>query len=137
MTARQFRPFLYVILLLFAVFYLTPVYVLLVTSLKSFAEVGLDRMWNLPSGLSLASFGKAWFGSPSEGAPGLSRNFMNSVYLAIPGTILSAILGSINGYILSKWKFRGADVLFPLLLFGMFIPYQSVLIPLVQTVRAL
>jgi glucose/mannose transport system permease protein len=66
---------------------------------------------------------------------GLSSNFINSLKLAIPATIISAMLGSINGYVFSKWKFRGSDVLFTLILFGMFIPYQSVLIPLVQTLQ--
>src|SRR5205807_9729609 len=61
----------------------------------------------------------------------------NSLFLAIPATLISAMLGSINGYVLAKWKFRGANVLFPLLLFGMFIPYQSVLIPLGQTLQVL
>jgi glucose/mannose transport system permease protein len=62
---------------------------------------------------------------------------MNSVYLALPATILSSGLGSLNGYVLAKWKFKGSDILFPLLLFGMFIPYQSILIPLVQVLQKL
>jgi glucose/mannose transport system permease protein len=107
------------------------VYVLLITSLKSFAEVNLYRMWDLPSGFYLHSFSRAWIGDELAGVGGLSGNFMNSVKLTVPATILSAVLGSINGYVLAKWKFRGSNVLFPLLLFGMFIPYQSILIPLV------
>lgn len=128
---------IYAILTLAAVSYLLPVYVLFITGMKSFQEVSLARMWDLPSGLHLESFIKAWFGKPSEGIRGLSENFMNSVYLAIPATILSAMLGSLNGYVLAKWKFRGSDVLFPLMLFGMFIPYQSILIPLVQVLQTL
>jgi glucose/mannose transport system permease protein len=58
---------------------------------------------------------------------------MNSLQMVIPATIISSFIGSINGYILSKWKFRGATVLFTLILFGMFIPYQGILIPLVQS----
>jgi glucose/mannose transport system permease protein len=126
---------LYTVLIAFAIFYLMPVYVLIVTGLKSFAEVSLYRMWYPPSGLHFDSYIKAWFGSEAEGFRGLNVNFMNSVYLTIPATIISAMWGSINGYILTKWKFRGSDVLFPLLLFGMFIPYQSILIPLVQTLQ--
>jgi glucose/mannose transport system permease protein len=125
------RVLINVILAVFAVFYLMPVYVLLITSLKSFAEVNLYRMWDLPSGFYLHSFSRAWIGDELAGAGGLSGNFMNSVKLTVPATILSAVLGSINGYVLAKWKFRGSNVLFPLLLFGMFIPYQSILIPLV------
>jgi glucose/mannose transport system permease protein len=92
-------------------------------------------MWDWPSGLHFDSYLKAWLGKESEGIRGLSYNFMNSVYLAIPATLGSALLGSLNGYVLAKWKFRGSDVLFPLMLFGMFIPYQSILIPLVQTLQ--
>ena len=126
------RVLLYLTLIAFAIAYLIPVYLLIVTSMKSFADVSLNTMWSPPAGLHFDSFTKAWFGSKQEGFQGLSGNFLNSIYLAIPATILSALLGSINGYILSKWKFRGADLIFTLLLFGMFIPYQSILIPLVQ-----
>ena len=132
---RWQRVLLYAVLIAFALLYLMPVYVLLVTSLKSFAEVSLYQMWNLPKSLHFDSFVKAWAGSKAEGFRGLDVNFMNSVYLTIPATIISAMWGSINGYILAKWKFRGSNVLFPLLLFGMFIPYQSILIPLVQTLQ--
>ena len=132
---RWQRVVLYAVLVAFAIFYLMPVYVLVATGLKSFVEVNLYRMWDLPKGLHFDSYIKAWFGSEAEGFRGLNVNFMNSVYLTIPATILSAMWGSINVYILAKWKFRGSDVLFPLLLFGMFIPYQSILIPLVQTLQ--
>ncbi len=128
-VARLSRWVLYGILLLMAAFYLTPVYVLLVTGLKGFTEVSLDRMWALPEGFNLGSFIDA-YGK-------LAPNFGNSLRLAIPSTIISALIGSINGYILAKWKFRGADVIFPLMLFGMFIPYQAILIPLVQLTSSL
>ena len=123
---------MYAVLGAFALFYLLPIYVLLITGMKSFAEVNLYRMWDLPTRFSLDSFVKAWSGSESQGFRGLSNNFWNSVKLTIPATLLSATLGSMNGYVLSKWRFRGADALFTLLLFGMFIPYQSILIPLVR-----
>ena len=129
------RVLIYAALILAAAFYLLPVYVLVVTGMKSFQEVSLARMWDLPSGLHFDSFAKAWFGKSSEGIRGLSGNFMNSVYLAVPATLLSAALGSMNGYVLAKWKFKGSNVLFPLMLFGMFIPYQSILIPLVQVLQ--
>lgn len=116
-------------------FYLLPFYVLIVTSMKSFAEVSLARMWTLPSGLYFSSFVQAWQGNPAHGQRGLDANFLNSVKLAVPATLLSAWLGSMNGYVLAKWRFRGADIVFPAILFGMFIPYQSILIPLVQTLQ--
>jgi len=134
-SIRWQRVLLYAVLIAFALLYLMPVYILIVTGLKSFAEVSLYRMWTLPTGLHLDSYAKAWFGSKAEGFRGLNVNFMNSIYLTLPATILSAMWGSINGYILAKWKFRGSEVIFPLLLFGMFIPYQSILIPLVQTLQ--
>lgn len=136
-TTKRLRPLLYVILSLAAVMYLVPVYVLLVTGLKSFTEVNLQTMWHLPSSFSLQSFVRAWVGDPLNGVLGLSGNFVNSLTLVIPATLISALLGSMNGYILSKWKFRGADTLFTLFLFGMFIPYQSILIPLVQTLQSM
>jgi glucose/mannose transport system permease protein len=134
---RLSRAAIYVVLVIFALFYLMPVYVLLVTGLKSFTEVTLDRMWALPEAFSLDSFVDAWLGNPTTAIPGIAKNFWNTILLTVPATIISAILGSVNGYVLSKWKFRGADVLFPVILFGMFIPYQAVLIPLVQTMQAL
>ena len=126
----------YIFLGVAALFFLLPVYVLVVTSLKSYAEINLSTMWNLPAGFSLESFREAWFGNAAKGTQGLANNFWNSVKLVIPGTLISTALGSINGYILSKWKFKGSEVLFPLILFGMFIPYQSVLIPLVSIMQA-
>jgi len=134
---RWGRIIIYLILVVAAMYYLLPIYLLFTTGMKSFKEVSLARMWDLPSGFHFDSYLKAWFGSEAEGIRGLSNNFMNSVYLAVPATLGSAILGSMNGYVLSKWKFRGADILFPLMLFGMFIPYQSILIPLVQTLQRL
>jgi glucose/mannose transport system permease protein len=140
---RWTRLLLYAILIFFAVLYLLPVYVLLVTGLKSFEEVSLSTMWNLPSSFSLDSFIKAWTGgeaaqgySDLASFGGLGKNFINSLYLTIPATLISAMVGSINGYLLTKWKFRGSDILFIFLLFGMFIPYQSILIPLMQALSA-
>jgi glucose/mannose transport system permease protein len=124
----------YALLVLASAVYLTPVLVQLITGLKSFQEVSLSRMWKLPTSLSFASFIKAWSGA-YLGLGGLSQNFMNSVYLTVPATLISAFLGSMNGYVLAKWKFRGANIVFPMLLFGMFIPYQSILIPLVRVLQ--
>jgi glucose/mannose transport system permease protein len=119
----------YAVLILFAVFYLLPVYVLLVTGLKPLPEVNLATMWALPSGITLDGFAAAW--------DKLAPNVLNSVVLVLPATVLSVAWGSLNGYILARWRFRGSEVLFTLLLLGMFIPYQSVLIPLVQVLQGL
>jgi glucose/mannose transport system permease protein len=129
---------IYALLILFGVLFLIPVYVLLVSSLKTFSEVqDLSRLWSPPAGLNLESFRAAWSGIPEKGLRGLSQNLLNSIYLTVPATILSSVLGSLNGYVLSKWKFRGATLVFYLMLFGMFIPYQSVLIPLTQTLATI
>lgn len=127
---RWSRLFLYTLMIVFALFYLLPVYLLLITSFKSFEDVSLSRMWEFPLAFSLESFDRAWNGG--QGVIGLRNSFMNSVKLTVPATIISCLLGSLNGYVLSKWRFPGSNVLFTAILFGMFIPYQSVLIPLVQ-----
>ncbi|MGB7537138.1 MAG: carbohydrate ABC transporter permease [Anaerolineales bacterium] len=134
-TRMASRIAIYGVLIVAAAFFLLPVYVLVVTSLKSYVEVNLATMWNLPRSLSLDSFRAAWQGSAETSTTGLSGNFWNSVKLVIPATVFSTFIGSINGYILTKWKFRGSNALLPFLLFGMFIPYQSVLIPLVSLLQ--
>jgi glucose/mannose transport system permease protein len=126
---RGGRIVLYVVLAVFAVAFLVPVYVALVTSLKGTQEVATGGIWDFPINPTFDNFSSAF--------ETLSRGFGNSVLLTIPGVIISALLGSMNGYVLSKWKFRGSDLLFTVMLFGMFIPYQSILIPLVQFLQAI
>ena len=128
-TQAQKRLWLYVPLSLAAVFYLLPLYVMLSTGFKSFAEVDLQTMWNLPKGIHFENFSAAF--------ENLAPHLWNSVRMVVPAAFISSFLGSINGFILAKWKFRGADIIFPLILFGMFIPYQSILIPLVQFMRTI
>ncbi|MEW5817627.1 MAG: carbohydrate ABC transporter permease [Spirochaetota bacterium] len=131
----KWKLLVYVFLIIMAVFYVMPVYVLLSTGLKDFSEVKLKNMWSPPERINIDSFKLAWQGNKEEGYRGLKDNFLNSIYLVIPATVLSSFLGSMNGYVFSKWKFKGANVIFPLILFGMFIPYQSILIPLVLVLR--
>jgi len=115
----------YLALLAMAVFYLLPVYLMVLTGLKSFSEVSLRTMWNLPAG-------GIHFDNFIAGYKQLAPNLGNSISMVIPEAILSSLLGSFNGYLLSKWKFRYSNLIFSLILFGMFIPYQSILIPLVK-----
>lgn len=117
------RIILYAMLILFSLFFLLPVFVMLVTSFKSLAEVQVTSMWALPREFTLSAYAIA--------GERLGRGVFNSLLLTIPATLISSVIGSINGYCLSKWKFRGSNLLFTLVLFGMFIPYQSVLIPLI------
>ena len=105
LAPRRSVSVVYVLLCLACILYLLPVYVLLITGLKSFQEVSLATMWKLPTRFSLESFIRAWSGA-YLGLSGLSVNFLNSVYITVPGTLISAFLGSMNGYVLSKWRFR-------------------------------
>ncbi len=114
----------YLALFLLACFFLMPVYALIITALKSPAEVSVVRMWEWPKTFSLENFSLVW--------PKLQEGFVNSIILAVPASIISSILGAANGFVLSKWRFPGADFAFPLILFGMFIPYQAIIIPMFQ-----
>ncbi len=115
----------YILLIALALFYLLPVYLLLLTGFKPINQVDLKTMWALPvGGLHIENF--------IAGYQQLAPNLKNSLLMVIPEAILSALLGSLNGYLLSKWKFPGSNVVFAFILFGMFIPYQSILIPLVK-----
>jgi glucose/mannose transport system permease protein len=122
------RILIYSVLVIVAVAFLIPVYMVLVTSFKTPDQVDISTMWVPSTAPSLASF--------NDAIAELAPNFGNSLLLVVPATALSAILGSLNGYVLSKWQFRGANFLFALMLFGMFIPYQAILIPLVQFLRS-
>jgi glucose/mannose transport system permease protein len=112
------------VLLGFVVLFLIPIYVLLVTSFKPLSEADPSRAWSLPAVWTGEGWRSAW--------TALSPALWNSVKLAVPGALISSVLGSMNGFVLSKWRFPGADVVYMAFLFGMFIPYQAVMIPLVQ-----
>lgn len=129
MTRKRSRYLLYIPLVLMAIFYLIPVYVMLVTGFKGFEEVNLKTMWDLPTSIRFDNFIEAY----NKLAPYL----WNSINMVLPAAVISSILGSLNGYVLAKWKFKGADIIFPLILFGMFIPYQSILIPLVEFMKTI
>jgi len=120
----------WIVMFLMAIVFLMPVYVMVANGLKDAQSVSLQRMWIPPAQLSTDNgFTGAW--------QRLQPNLMNSLLMVIPATILSSFIGAINGYLFAKWKFRGSDVIFTLLLFGFFIPYQSILLPLVRTLQIL
>lgn len=129
MSPAAGRVLIHSLLVLLVLAYLVPVYMTVITSLKTPAEINLATAWQPPESLHWGSYATAW----TEFAPKLR----NSLVLALSATALSTALGSLNGYVLSKWKFRGADTLFAFILFGMFIPYQSVLIPVFQFLRSI
>jgi glucose/mannose transport system permease protein len=118
------RGVIYALLIAATLFYLMPVYVMVVNGLKDKSYMTLPDMWKLPLYLNGGGFPLAW--------ETISPNLWASLRMVIPATIGSSLLGAVNGYLLSKWKFRGSDVIFTVILFGMFIPYQAILIPLIQ-----
>jgi glucose/mannose transport system permease protein len=120
---------LYGVLGLLALSYLLPAYLTIITALKLPGDISLPQSWQLPPTLNYGSF--------SEAFELLRPNIVNSVILTVSATALSTLLGSLNGYVFSKWKFPGSELVFTLFLFGMFIPYQVILIPLFQTLRAM
>jgi glucose/mannose transport system permease protein len=127
------RALLYVTLLVGAVFFLAPLYVMLVTSLKDAEEIRQNSLVSLPDALNFEAWRLAW-DSACTGAQcsGLEPFFWNSVWMAVPAVLISTTWGALNGYVLSLWKFRGSETLFALLLFGVFMPFQVVLLPMSQ-----
>jgi glucose/mannose transport system permease protein len=127
MARIKSKYLLYIPLTALSIFFLLPVYVMLITGFKGFDEISLKTMWDLPRGLHFDNYVVAF--------NHLSPYFWNSLNMVFPAALISSILGSLNGYVLSKWKFPGSNIIFPLILFGLFIPYQSILIPLVEFMR--
>ena len=124
---------LYGILILFALFYLMPLFVRLTTSLKSLEEIRSGSLLSLPREITFAPWAEAWStacaGTQCEG---LRPFFWNSVLMAVPAVMISTIIGALNGYVFAQWKFRGANLFFAAILFGCFIPFQVVLLPMAQ-----
>lgn len=129
---------LYTLLILFALYYLMPLFVMVVTSLKSLDEIRTGSLLSLPREIDFSSWAKAWSGACTGiQCDGLRPFFWNSVLLSIPAVVISTLLGAINGYVLAQWRFKGSNILFALMLFGCFIPFQVVLLPMAITLGAL
>ncbi len=135
---RFWRVALYATLIVFAVFYLLPLFVMLVTSFKSLDEIRLGNMLALPVQWTIEPWLKAW-GTACVGltCEGIHGYFWNSIKMVVPAVTISTILGALNGYVLTKWRFRGHKWIFALMLFGCFIPFQIVLIPMSQVLGKL
>lgn len=127
------RGLLYAGLLLAALVFLAPLYVMLVTSLKDAEDIRNNSLVSWPQVLRFEAWVLAW-DSACTGAQctGLKPYFWNSVFMAVPAVLLSTAWGALNGYVLSLWKFKGSDTLFAMLLFGVFMPFQVVLLPMSQ-----
>lgn len=127
------RALIYGSLGLGALLFLAPLYVMVITSLKDAEQIRAGNLLAWPTSLNWESWTLAW-STACTGAQcsGLQPYFWNSVLMAVPAVLLSTAWGAINGYVLSLWKFKGSDTLFALLLFGVFMPFQVVLLPMSQ-----
>lgn len=130
--------FLYGTLIMVSMYYLLPLYVMVVTSLKGMPEIRMGNVFGPPMEVTFEPWVKAWAEACTGiNCDGLSRGFGNSVRILIPSLILSISIASINGYALSNWKFKGSEVFFTILIIGAFIPYQTMLYPIVILLREL
>lgn len=124
------RAIIYTVLILFAVYYLLPLYVMLVNSLKPLDEIRQGNMLALPQQWTIAPWLSAWSTAQIGVQPtGLKPYFINSILMVVPAVAISTVLGALNGYVLTKWRFRGDNIVFGLMLLACFIPFQIVLIP--------
>lgn len=129
---------LYGTLIFVAIYYLVPLYVMIVTSLKGMPEIRLGNIFSPPIEVTFEPWVKAWSQACTGlNCDGLSRGFWNSVKITIPSVFVSIVIASINGYALANWRFKGANLFFTILIFGAFIPYQIMIYPLVILLRDL
>lgn len=132
-TGRITRTFIYVVLIFFACFYLLPFFIMLVNSVKPLPEITGGNMMALPVEPTIAPWLSAWSTAQiGVEATGLKPYFLNSILMVVPAVAISTMLGALNGYVLTKWRFRGDTILFGLMLFSCFIPFQIVLIPMAR-----
>ena len=127
------RIFLYLILTIFVIYYLLPLFVMITTSLKSLEEIRTGSLISLPRNITFEAWGTAW-STACTGikCEGLKPFFWNSIFIAIPAVIISTLIGAINGYVIAQWSFKGANIIFALMLFGCFIPFQVILLPMAR-----
>lgn len=119
-----------------ALYYLLPLYVMIVTSLKGMPEIRMGNIFSPPMEITFEPWVKAWATACTGlNCEGLSRGFWNSVRITVPSVIISILIASVNGYALANWRFRGADIFFTILIVGAFIPYQVMIYPIVIILR--
>ena len=128
---------IYAFLVTAALFFLAPLYIMLVTSFKSMDEIRLGALFGLPLAPTLAPWRAAWSEvCTGVSCEGVSAGFWNSIAIVVPSTVLPILLGALNGYALSFWRPRGANLLFGVLMLGAFIPVQVMIYPLVKALAA-
>ena len=127
------RILLYFFLSVFVLYYLLPLFVMITTSLKSLEELRTGSLVALPRNITFEAWGTAW-SSACTGiqCEGLKPYFWNSIFIAIPAVFISTLIGALNGYVVAQWRFKGANMIFALMLFGCFIPFQVVLLPMAR-----
>ena len=127
------RWLLYLLLCTFALYYMMPLFVMITTSLKNLEEIRTGSLMSLPREITMVAWSTAW-SSACTGiqCEGLKPYFWNSVLLAVPAVLISTIIGAINGYVVAQWRFKLSNILFALMLFGCFIPFQVVLLPMAR-----
>jgi|TARA_B100000768_G_scaffold182005_1_gene208327 glucose/mannose transport system permease protein len=127
---------LYGTLIMVAMYYLLPLYVMVVTSLKGMPEIRMGNVFGPPIEITFEPWVKAWSTACTGiNCDGLSRGFGNSVRILIPSVVLSIAISSVNGYALANWRFKGSEVFFTILIIGAFIPYQVMIYPIVILLR--
>ena len=127
------RCLLFLLLGLFAIYYLMPLFVMITTSLKSLEEIRTGSLIDLPREITFSAWKTAWSGACTGiQCEGLQPYFWNSVLLAVPAVIISTLIGALNGYVLAQWYFKHANLIFAMMLFGCFIPFQVVLLPMAR-----
>lgn len=127
------RIVLYALLVMFALYYVAPLYVMLSTSFKTLDEIRSGNLLSWPQAFNIDSWSKAWSSAcTGVSCEGLQPFFMNSLKMAIPAVLISTFLGAFNGYVFAHWRFRGSEILFTALLVGCFIPFQVVILPMAR-----
>ncbi len=136
--SRLTRALIYAALLLFVLYYLLPLYVMIVNSLKPLDEIRSGNMLAFPEQWTMAPWTSAWSTAQIGVQPtGLKPYFINSILMVAPAVAISTVLGALNGYVLTKWRFKGDGIVFGLLLLSCFIPFQIVLIPMARVLGLL
>jgi glucose/mannose transport system permease protein len=132
------RWLLFTLLGLFALFYLMPLFVMVTTSLKSLEEIRTGSLVALPRDVTFEAWSTAWSGTcTGVKCEGLRPYFWNSVLTTVPAVFLATLLGAVNGYVIAQWRFKGANLIFAMMLFGCFIPFQVVLLPMARSLGIL
>ena len=128
------RVLIYTILDNCAIYFLLPIFVMIITSLKSIEEIKNGSLLSLPQVVTFQPWIDAWSNARiGPDSSGIKPYFINSVMLTIPAVLITSVIGAFNGYVFAKWKFKYSEIFFSLLLFGCFIPFQVILLPMSQT----